>query len=83
MPAVAPRAACSTHPAGGAGDARERSVGQPDHRLRSRGHLAANLDPLGMAVKPEAPDLALGFHHLSEGDLGAEFSTGGWRASRA
>lgn len=64
-------------PAAGAGDARERSVGRLITAYRSRGHLQANLDPLGMAVKPEAPDLALGFHHLSEGDLDAEFSTGG------
>jgi 2-oxoglutarate dehydrogenase E1 component len=64
-------------PAAGAGDARERSVGKLITAYRSRGHLAANLDPLGMAAKPEAPDLALGFHHLSESDLGAEFSTGG------
>jgi len=61
----------------GAGDARERSVGKLITAYRSRGHLQANLDPLGMAVKPEAPDLALAFHHLSEGDLNAEFSTGG------
>jgi 2-oxoglutarate dehydrogenase E1 component len=64
-------------PAAGAGDARERSVGKLITAYRSRGHLAANLDPLGMAAKPEAPDLAIGFHHLSEGDLDAEFSTGG------
>ncbi len=63
--------------AGGAGDARERSVGRLITAYRSRGHLQANLDPLGMAVKPDAPDLALGFHHLSDGDLDAEFSTGG------
>src|SRR5688572_23413446 len=63
--------------AGGAGDARERSVGRLITAYRSRGHLAANLDPLGMAVKPDAPDLALGFHHLSDGAPAAEFSTGG------
>src|SRR5690606_35502568 len=44
---------------------------------RSRGHLGANLDPLGMSPKPDAPDLTLGSHRLSEGDLGSEFSTGG------
>ena len=67
----------STGAVAGAGDARERSVGKLITAYRSRGHLAANLDPLGLAPKPEAPDLALGFHHLSESDLGAEFSTGG------
>ena len=61
----------------GTGDARERAVGRLITAYRSRGHLQANLDPLGMAAKPEAPDLTLGFHHLSESDLDGEFSTGG------
>src|SRR5690606_30422255 len=47
----------------------------PAHR--ARGHLAANLDPLGLAPKPDAPDLALGFHRLSDSDQGTEFFTGG------
>ena len=42
---------------------------------RSRGHLQANLDPLGMVTKPDAPDLEIGFHGLSEADLDVEFST--------
>ena len=61
----------------GAGDERERGVGKLITAYRSRGHLAANLDPLGMTPKPDAPDLALGFHRLSESDTGSEFSTGG------
>jgi 2-oxoglutarate dehydrogenase E1 component len=60
-----------------AGDERERHVGRLITAYRSRGHLAADLDPLGMWQKPEAPDLTLGFHHLSEADLSSEFSTGG------
>ncbi|MFN3963983.1 MAG: 2-oxoglutarate dehydrogenase E1 component [Silanimonas lenta] len=40
---------------------------------RSRGHLGADLDPLGMAGKPEAPDLELEFHGLSKADLDTEF----------
>lgn len=43
---------------------------------RSRGHLAANLDPLGLAAKLPAPDLELAFHGLDNGDLDTEFSTG-------
>jgi len=43
---------------------------------RSRGHLAANLDPLGLAPKPEAPDLKLSFHGLGPADLDTEFATG-------
>jgi 2-oxoglutarate dehydrogenase E1 component len=59
------------------GDERERSVGKLITAYRSRGHLAADLDPLQMALKPDAPDLALGFHQLSESDANVEFSTGG------
>ncbi len=43
---------------------------------RSRGHLQANIDPLGMAGKPEAPDLGLAFHGLADGDLDISFGTG-------
>jgi 2-oxoglutarate dehydrogenase E1 component len=43
---------------------------------RSRGHLAANLDPLGMAQKLPAPDLDPAFHGLSAADMDTEFSTG-------
>jgi 2-oxoglutarate dehydrogenase E1 component len=42
---------------------------------RSRGHLLADLDPLGMAPKPPAPDLELVFHGLRNEDLETEFST--------
>ncbi|WP_144899026.1 2-oxoglutarate dehydrogenase E1 component [Luteimonas cucumeris] len=63
--------------AAGAGDERERNVGRLITAYRSRGHLAANLDPLGMLDRPDAPDLGLGFHRLSESDLSGEFSTGG------
>ncbi len=61
----------------GAGDERERAVGRLITAYRSRGHLGADLDPLGMMDKPEAPDLGLAFHRLSDADLGDEFSTGG------
>jgi 2-oxoglutarate dehydrogenase E1 component len=60
-----------------AGDERQRAVGKLIIAYRSRGHLAADLDPLGLEKKPEAPDLELGFHGLSDRDLDAEFSTGG------
>jgi 2-oxoglutarate dehydrogenase E1 component len=43
---------------------------------RSRGHLHADIDPLGMWQKPPAPDLDLAFHGLSPADLGTEFATG-------
>jgi 2-oxoglutarate dehydrogenase E1 component len=43
---------------------------------RSRGHLAADLDPLGLAEKSPAPDLDPAFHGLAAADLDTEFSTG-------
>ena len=57
---------------------------------RSRGHLAANVDPLdlantygkeelaamGLLPRPAAPDLELAFHGLSNADLDTEFNTG-------
>jgi len=44
--------------------------------FRSRGHLAADLDPLAIAPKMPAPDLELAFHGLNDADLDAEFDTG-------
>jgi 2-oxoglutarate dehydrogenase E1 component len=44
--------------------------------FRARGHLAANLDPLGLARKTDAPDLDLPFHGLGPADLDTEFATG-------
>src|SRR3546814_4814479 len=60
----------------GAGYERERQVGRLITAYRSRGHLGANLDPLAMQDTPEAPDLGLSFHRLSENDLSSAFSTG-------
>jgi len=70
-------AAGAAAPSPGTGDDRDRAVGKLVTAYRSRGHLGADLDPLGMAAKPDAPDLTLAFHRLSEGDLGSEFFTGG------
>ena len=61
----------------GVGDDRDRAVGKLVTAYRSRGHLAADLDPLRMASKTDAPDLTLAFHRLSESDLDGEFFTGG------
>jgi 2-oxoglutarate dehydrogenase E1 component len=71
---AAARGVATSH---GAGDERERNVGRLITAYRSRGHLGAALDPLAMQDKPEAPDLGLAFHRLSESDLSSEFSTGG------
>ncbi len=42
---------------------------------RSRGHLQAKLDPLGLVAPSEAPDLELKFHGLSPADMDTVFST--------
>ncbi|QDH69933.1 2-oxoglutarate dehydrogenase E1 component [Marilutibacter alkalisoli] len=75
--AVAARKASAGQAGTGTGDERERSVGRLITAYRSRGHLAADTDPLGMAEKLVAPDLDLPFHRLTQSDLSAEFSTGG------
>ncbi|MGY4516100.1 2-oxoglutarate dehydrogenase E1 component [Lysobacter sp. HA18] len=62
---------------GSEADERQRAVGKLIIAYRSRGHLAAELDPLGLEKMPPAPDLELAFHGLSDKDLSAEFSTGG------
>lgn len=61
----------------GTGDGRERNVGRLITAYRSRGHLGAKTDPLGLTPPPNPPDLGLEFHQLSDGDLDTEFSTGG------
>ncbi len=43
---------------------------------RVRGHLAANIDPLGLREKPELPDLSPEFHGLQEADYNECFNTG-------
>ena len=60
-----------------AGDERERNVGRLITAYRSRGHLGARLDPLGLTEPTNPPDLDLPFHNLSQADLNDEFSTGG------
>lgn len=61
----------------GGSDERERHVGRLITAYRSRGHLGAKLDPLGMTPPLNPPDLDLAFHQLSDRDLDSEFSTGG------
>ncbi|WP_329740610.1 2-oxoglutarate dehydrogenase E1 component [Dyella sp. A6] len=43
---------------------------------RSRGHLGADLDPLGLVERLPPPDLGLPFHGLAESDLNTEFDCG-------
>ncbi|MEF2156068.1 2-oxoglutarate dehydrogenase E1 component [Luteimonas sp. FXH3W] len=53
------------------------NVGRLIHAYRARGHLFANIDPLGLWQKSTAQDLTLEFHNLSAADLDTEFATGG------
>jgi 2-oxoglutarate dehydrogenase E1 component len=83
----------STSPAANAGDApsqKQAGVLKLVTAYRSRGHLAAKLDPLdmehaftqdelktiGLLPRPAAPDLEPSFHGLDRADLDSEFSTG-------
>ena len=42
---------------------------------RFRGHQKANLDPLGLMVREDVPDLHLHFHGLTDADLDTTFQT--------
>ena len=49
-------------------------VDQLIRAYRVRGHLVAQIDPLGLP-RPALPELELGFYGLTEADLDREFST--------
>ena len=49
---------------------------------RRRGHQVADIDPLGLRLKKEVPDLKLGFHNLSENDLESSFSISNFQNSK-
>ena len=49
---------------------------------RRRGHQVANIDPLGLRIKKEVPDLELGFHNLSENDLESSYSFSNFQNSK-
>ncbi|HEX3897482.1 MAG TPA: 2-oxoglutarate dehydrogenase E1 component [Rudaea sp.] len=66
----------SAAPVGDAHAQKQAAVLKLVTAYRSRGHLAADLDPLGMAQKLSAPDLDPAFHGLTAADLDTEFSTG-------
>jgi len=52
---------------------KQTAVGKLVTAFRSRGHLSADLDPLAMMEKPNAPDLDIGHHGLSSADMQTEF----------
>jgi len=52
------------------------AVGELISAYRRRGHLKAELDPLGLVDKQPAPVLDLEYHRLSPADLDTPFQTG-------
>ena len=78
MAQVQRAAAVAKHATGGGIDeeaaGKQTAVGKLVTAYRSRGHLAARLDPLAMTPPEDAPDLGLAFHGLSEADLDREFA---------
>ena len=53
--------------------AKQASVLRAINSHRTRGHLRAKIDPLGMMVQPEVPDLAMQYHGFTAADLDSEF----------
>lgn len=45
---------------------------------RSRGHLIANLDPLGLAQRKHHPELDISRYGFSEDDMEKQIAVGGW-----
>ena len=56
-------------------DQKQAKVVRLMQAYRNRGHLNANLDPLSMMHRPNAEDLTLEYHNLSEQDLDTDFYT--------
>ena len=56
-------------------DQKQAKVVRLIQAYRNRGHLNANLDPLSMMHRPNAEDLTLEYHNLSEQDLDTDFYT--------
>ena len=56
-------------------DSRQGKVIRLIQSYRNRGHLKANLDPLGMMERRIIEDLDIEFHGLNDNDLDSEFCT--------
>ncbi|RUQ38554.1 MAG: 2-oxoglutarate dehydrogenase E1 component [Candidatus Competibacteraceae bacterium] len=55
---------------------KQASVLRIINAYRTRGHKAADLDPLQLRERPPVPELDPGYHGLSEADMGTLFNTG-------
>ncbi len=77
--AYAPRAAAavaSVPTPGSEGAAKQGAVSRLIQIYANRGHLVANIDPLGLLVRPTPKVLGLDYFGLTEADLDTEFVTG-------
>ncbi len=61
---------------GGGASAKQGAVSRLIQVYANRGHLVANLDPLGLQQRAKPYVLELGYFGLSDADLGTEFFTG-------
>lgn len=57
-----------------ASDIKPYEVANLVNAFRTKGHLAAMLDPLGMTPPQDVPGLKLSYHHLTEADKDKTFS---------
>ena len=55
---------------------KQASVLRIINAYRTRGHKAADLDPLRLRDRPPVPELEPGYHGLSEADMNSSFNTG-------
>jgi len=62
--------------AAGGNAAKQGAVSRLIQIYMNRGHLAANIDPLGLAVRPVPKVMRLDYFGLTESDLDTEFFTG-------
>src|SRR5882672_8734336 len=70
------RAAQSSAVAGGSDSAKQGAVSRMIQLYVNRGHLIADLDPLGLTQRPVPRVLELGYFGLSAADLDTQFFTG-------
>jgi len=75
-----PRRASTQPPIPGTAEARHEEISRAVvalvHAYRERGHLAATLDPLGIAEPPRVPELGPSFHGISEVELDTVIDSG-------
>lgn len=63
-------------------NSRQVKVLQLINAFRFRGHQKANLDPLGLWVREDVPDLDPAFHGLTDADFNESFNVGSFAAGK-